>query len=220
MEKYILIENKKFYYNEIELYHGRKKIDRNIAKENLLLYYSILEKTNIVYGLLYGTLLGALREKNFIKHDEDTDIFVLSEYKDEFLKLLYGLEELGLKLVRYNKGYLSIMRKNEYIDVYFLKAKKKFGFKKIRLVNNIDEIDARHFQVIDRIAFLGMNMPIPSNATELLVKTYGKNWETPIENYNAVPNSFHVKILKKYPRLSQFIGYAFIAKIYKKILYK
>lgn len=220
MKKCILIDDEKFYYNEVELYLGRKKIDREISKENLEIFYSIIERTPIKYGLIYGTLLGAIRENNFIEHDEDTDIYVLSEYKELLLKLLIELKKAGLELIRYNKGFLSIMRKNEYIDIYFLVPQKKFGLKRIRVMSNLYELDAKHFDVINRTLFLGMNIPIPMNPEELLVKIYGSNWKTPIENFNAQPNSFHARIFKKIPKLDQLPFYTILSKIYKRMLYR
>jgi len=56
--------------------HGFKKIDISIAKKNLLDFRRILNRNGIKFGLIYGTLLGAIREQNFIKHDEDTDVYI------------------------------------------------------------------------------------------------------------------------------------------------
>ena len=81
MKKFIKTSGKIISYNEKKLYHGRKKINKKIAQKNLLVIRNILIKTNIRWGLIFGTLLGAIREKNFIAHDEDTDIFVLYEDK-------------------------------------------------------------------------------------------------------------------------------------------
>jgi len=126
MEKYILIDNKKFFYDELELYHGRKRINREIAFENLKIFNNHVKDTNIKYGLIFGTLLGAIRENNFIEHDEDTDIYILSENKSEFIKLLPILKEKGMQLARINDTMLSLIRNNEYIDVYFFKKKILF----------------------------------------------------------------------------------------------
>lgn len=217
MEKYILIDKEKFYYAEVELYHGRKKIDREIAKENLQIFYSIIEETDIKYGLIYGTLLGAIRENNFIEHDEDIDIFVLSEYKSDFLRLLGQLKMEGLELVRYNNDVISLMRKNEYIDIFFYVSRNKFGFKKIRVLNNNYEIDAKYLEQIKKIDFLGMNISVPQDSEGLLVKIYGKNWKIPIINFNAKPNAFHAKVISLFPSIIKSSAYSFLSNKYKKI---
>src|SRR5210317_1816748 len=102
------------------LFHGRKKINKKIARGNILLLRNILRKTDIRWGLIFGTLLGAVREKNFIIHDEDIDIYIFYEDKDKILELIYEFKKFGFDVARYEKKSLfSIIRNNEYIDFYF-----------------------------------------------------------------------------------------------------
>ena len=63
-------------YTTYPLYLGIKKIDKIIARENLLLFKDIVSKHHIPFGLIAGTLLGAIREHDFIEHDEDVDLFL------------------------------------------------------------------------------------------------------------------------------------------------
>ena len=213
-KKWILIDNEKFYYQEVKLYHGRQKINFEIARENLEIFYEVMEQSGIRYGLILGTLLGAVREKNFIAHDQDTDIFILYEERERFLKLLYNFKEQGLELVRVDSDMLSLMRKNEYIDVLFFKLKRKFGIKRMRVSCNDYEISAHYLEEPIKMNFLGLDISVPNNPEELLLRTYGKNWKTPIANSPAPSNTFykrlsHVAIyLKKlsfYPPLEKFI---------------
>jgi len=92
MTEEILIDGKPFEYTPVHLYYGRKRLDPEVARENLFLLNEVLTGTNIAYGLIFGTLLGAIREGQFIAHDEDIDLYVLDEYKPDVIRLLPELK--------------------------------------------------------------------------------------------------------------------------------
>ena len=73
-----------------------------------------------MFLLAYGTLLGAVREHDFITHDEDIDLIMMKKDMPKFLSLLFELRENGFEIARYeSRGFLSIIRNGEYIDFYF-----------------------------------------------------------------------------------------------------
>jgi lipopolysaccharide cholinephosphotransferase len=218
VEKFISIGNERYYYKELTLVPNAKKLNLDIAKENLQIFHSIIEKTNIKYGLMYGTLLGAIREKNFIAHDCDTDIFILSEEKESFLKLLFQFRDHGFELIRNSYGVISIMRKNEYIDINVFKPKMKYGIIKFRVCNNDFECTAEYLENPIRYLFLGMSTFVPKNPEKFLRKTYGKNWETPIENLPASNNTLYKRISRFAPIFKNLPFYTSMEKIIKGLL--
>ena len=217
-EKWILVDNEKFYYKEAVLYHGRKLLNHEIGRENLEIFYNIIEENRIRYGLILGTLLGAIREKGFIPYAEDTDVFVLWEDRGKFLSLLKEFRQHGLELVRVDSDMLSLMRQDEYIDVLFFKLRHKFGFKRIRVTCNDYECSANHLENPVRIMFLGLNIPIPSEPEELLQKTYGERWRIPIPNFPAPSNTFYKKLSNLASRIKKFPFYPPLERIVKTIL--
>ena len=62
-----LSDGRVFKYKVYPLYLGIKKIDREKAKENLLLLKKITDKAGLKFALAFGTALGAIREHNFIE---------------------------------------------------------------------------------------------------------------------------------------------------------
>ncbi len=96
MKNEIITKNGLYFYLPIHLYLGRKLINRDVCRENLLDFKRILDEKNIQFGLMFGTLLGAVREKNFIEHDEDTDVYVLAEYRENILSLLFKFTQAYL----------------------------------------------------------------------------------------------------------------------------
>ena len=197
MKKFIKTSGKIISYNEKKLYHGRKKINKKIAQKNLLVIRNILIKTNIRWGIIFGTLLGAIREKNFIAHDEDTDIFVLYEDKKKLIDLIYRFMNSGFKIARYEENsLLSIIKKNEYIDFYLFK-KKLLGRRCLDYY--IPEV---YFEKLKKIKLFNYYFPTLNKAKEYLVFQYGQDWKVSKKNNYAKPNIYWKKVIKKlFPKI-------------------
>ena len=77
------------------LYVGIKQIDKEIAFENLKLVAQVLNRLGIKWGPFLGTLLGIVRENDFITWDEDTDLYILEEDEDILKSSLWELMSFG-----------------------------------------------------------------------------------------------------------------------------
>lgn len=218
MKKYILIDGERFFYEEKELFHGRKTMDLKIAEENIKIFHSVIHNSGVRYGLMFGTLLGAIRENGFIKHDEDTDIYVLGEDRDSFYRLLPELKAKGLEVVRNPEGYVSLMRKNEYIDIYFFDLRRKLNFKKYRYLRDDVVIKAYHLDKSIERDFLGVNIMVPMDPEKVLVKLYGSNWRIPKRDSFAEPNTTKVAIIGLFPWIKRIYVSDKIKKVLKKII--
>lgn len=109
-----------YSYRFVPIYPGIKPINKERAKENLSLLKKICNTHNLEFILFFGTLLGAVREHDFISHDEDIDIVLPITGLERFKDILFILRENGFEVVRFERrGFMSIMRKGEYIDIYF-----------------------------------------------------------------------------------------------------
>jgi len=158
------------------LYVGRKKIDKQIAKQNLSDFNSIANKNNLKFGLIYGTLLGAIREHDFIDHDEDIDLFVLSEQRDLLFNMLFELRKCDFEVVRYDRrGLISIMKNNEYIDIYIFTPLQKG----VRVCCGECVVEKYLFNTIS-LNFLSESILVPADYEEYLQFQYGKDWTTPV----------------------------------------
>jgi len=168
---------------------GSKIIDKAISKKNLLDFQKIMDRHYITFTLAYGTLLGAIRENDFITHDEDIDVAILDENRDDFLNILNYFIEDGFIIGRYADDILSLIRNGEYIDIYIFR-KRLFGYRefaneKLKEKYLIDLVDYN---------FMDSRFKIPKESEEYLIEHYGENWRVPVKDAHACNPNLYLSI--------------------------
>lgn len=168
----------KLKYQKKFLYTGIKRIDRDVALENLKILLDVLNKKGITVIPACGTLLGIIREHDFIEWDEDIDLFILAEDKDKLLDAFWDLKEQGLELIRsYRYGHLySIMRNNEYIDFYIMEKISP----EVRTNYGPDFVFEKYLTDLIDWKFRGVTVKVPRDYDECLSILFG-DWRTPVQ---------------------------------------
>lgn len=169
----------KYKYKFVPLFAGVKRINKDIAARNLIDFKAIMDSHGIVFCLAYGTLLGAVREKDFIAHDEDIDLIITGEYSQKLFDALCDFRKSGFEVCRYDRrGVISFMREGEYIDIYIFNP---YQSKLLRCGREI--IPAKYFKDITPLEFKGIMYNAPTDYAEFLTYYYGDNWGTPIQQF-------------------------------------
>lgn len=159
------------------LYVGIKQIDKEIAFENLKLVAQVLNRLGIKWGPFLGTLLGIVRENDFITWDEDTDLYILEEDEDILKSSLWELMSFGFEVIRYERrGLYSIMRKGEYIDFYVMHKITP----ELRHSGGSDYIFNKYLTETILWDFKGLSIAVPKDYDEFLTFQYG-DWRTPVQ---------------------------------------
>lgn len=200
-----------YKYKFIPIYQGIKPINKTIAKENLTILKEVCDEYSLNFILFYGTLLGAVREHDFITHDEDIDVIMYKKDMSKFLSALFELREKGFELARYeSRGFLSIIRKGEYIDVYFYGPYPQDQ----NLWYSCQDICKKEF-VEDLISypFQGDEYHIPRNYIKYLEYYFGDNWGIPIQTFDY--NKSRIAIMKEF--IVQYIKAMLPQRIAQKI---
>jgi phosphorylcholine metabolism protein LicD len=143
----------------------------------------LINKCNLSIYLTYGTLLGAIREKDFIPHDNDIDLAYLSffntqeeVYKErvelmnnlDLSSLIYRKETIGIK-IEFNNNKFDLW--TSWIDkdnCYNILPYIKIGTKEM-------------ITPLKSYEFKGQMFFIPNNSKEWLNVFY-RNWEQPIKD--------------------------------------
>lgn len=172
-----------YKFKLIPIYPGWKLINKEKAFENLRVFKEIADRNGFRFFLAYGTLLGAIREKDFITHDEDIDLGADFKDVDVMMSMLFELREHGLEVARWDeRGLLSIIRDNEYIDIYFF---KRYNDK--LSINCGEPLPTKYIEDQADIDFKGVRFSAPADIEGALEFWYGKDWRTPAQwlDYNT-----------------------------------
>ena len=160
--------------------------------------HDILSSAGVPYYLEYGSMLGAVREKHFIRHDDDLDFGLPPDAISA--KQLYTL--VTRKGLKFDKAFawrgliteVSFFYKNIPIDFFMtfnIGGKVQgFSFDKfvVREGKHVAQI-VKHlwkpdFKGVHEIDFMGVPTLLLNYAEESLTRTYG-DWKTPVENFRG-----------------------------------
>ncbi len=173
-----------FKYKPVFLYLGRKVIDKQVALQNLRDLVPLLNQAGIRFGPVFGTLLGMIRDNDFIDWDEDIDLYILKEDEELLRNAFWSLRDDGFDLVRFDKrGLYSVMRDNEYIDFYVLRSVSP----ELRHTGGADFIFEKYVRDTVIYDFHGIPLAIPRESEDYLEFTYG-DWRTPVKVFDYKPS--------------------------------
>jgi len=163
---------------------------RALARKDLLKVKKALDEAGVRFFLMFGTLLGAVRDKDLILYDKDIDLGIFYEDSRKLEKAEKILEKHGIlmegkkrrkpdtpveKFVLFGKSVWGIEFATMYLigDTYWYidssdwRGARLMPHKK-EWLDNLQEID-----------FLGTKFLIPSKPEEVLKSFYGSNWRIP-----------------------------------------
>lgn len=173
-----------YRYKSVPIFEGVKRINKQIAFNNLCQLKNVLDKHGIEFQLTFGTLLGAIREGDFIDHDEDIDLLIFGENKQQFFDILPELREKGFEVARYDRrNLMSIIKDGEYIDLYFMSLREN-GTRYCSGIILPTELTDETIEY----SFKGLEMKIPKAYLQFLRYEYGDNWMIPIQWFNYEPS--------------------------------
>lgn len=188
------------------LTHHRNKLFIKNGVQVLHNFDKCMTENGFKYTLAFGTMLGAVREHGFIKHDLDLDVAMWAEDYNESIKEC--LKKYGFKLrhellvdngttgreetYELNGVSIDIFYIYPALDRYpyccdfisvqgtvsFIDSMKKFGYIRPR------RIQLPWGKKYIRIPFENLKLPIPENAHEILSFRYGKDYMTPNPNWH------------------------------------
>ena len=188
----ITIEGVPFTYDdEIEdiTYETIGPIREDDARDLLSTTKKLFDVCGMKFYLIYGSLLGAVRDHGLIDGDEDVDVYVDSE--ELLRKSLPYLFENGLKVCRIYEHRLYSFRTNNdgYIDVY-IKNKLPVSIWRIWCVRIAGAVFPKcYIRRFDKIDFLGVECLCPHKPERVLRYMYGKTWRIPIKSHDFIIDS-------------------------------
>lgn len=168
----------------------------NHMRDMLFYIIDLFEKHNIKFWLDDGTLLGIIREGNFIPWDHDVDLGVDGESISRILNLKYQLFPKyllkkrtssslwvpgGVRVIKIQNVWKKILNINFHIDL-FTKYKVNDKYQWIDS-GALKHIECKYYDNLDSVQWMGRTIPIPSHTDEYLSIRYG-DWQTPIKDFD------------------------------------
>lgn len=194
---------KPFYYPyKNRLQKKRNKVYRKNALEVLNAFDKCLTDNGYPYILLFGTLLGAVREKGFIKHDADIDTAIwIDDYDDNLVRVLLSAGFVLDHKYEIEEGELArevtFVFKDVSIDLFciyppidnypYISSQWSAVGECATIEESMDKegyITGKRLELplsksIIRTPFESLMLPIPINAKEVLSFYYGDDYMNP-----------------------------------------
>ena len=169
---------------------NRTSEELQTRKREFLKICDILDNLKFDYYLHGGVLLGAVREKNFIKWDWGVDIRV------ESIEFLEKIDAFTKSLKSFNFEILEIRKKEDDLKIYFRGEYPKdvsaytvyvWNYSKIRDVywRGKYSVPSKFFDYHSTIDLFGREFKCPQNPEEYLTYAYG-NWKVPLRTADKV----------------------------------
>lgn len=155
----------------------RKQMDKDKAKMILNEFADIADSMGIKFILIFGTLLGAIRENDFIEYDDDLDVSIYENDDSVINNLIYKLKENKFELESYNKftEHYVLYKDSIVLDIFVAKDCEKNNF--VKVLNH--HFFKKYFIETKCIKFIGREFKIPKESEEFLSLHYGDNWSIP-----------------------------------------
>lgn len=206
---------KPFYY-KFKDYNKKKQnnLFHKYGLEALRQFDKCMEANSFVYVLAFGSMLGAIRERGFIKHDLDIDVSMfIEDHSDKLKECLtdYGFNLSHVFLI--DNGACgreeTYSYKGVHIDVFFFyppigkypyccdflmkddTATFRESMSKARgvLPRRIELPISRERK---RVQFENILLPVPSNAEEILEFRYGQDYMIPNTKWDVNSHDEHI----------------------------
>ena len=167
---------------------------REVALRVLADVSDALDRYDCIHWVTDGTLLGALRENDFIAHDYDIDMGIWAESFDTAV-ITDLIENHGFQLLRAQGApdagmVLTLGRDDIHLDLFFyypyLDDQMYYSIYTLITPTKGKRIDGVYPVIGERIRrdFLGHKIWVPANAEEHLVAQYGDDWRVPNPTWN------------------------------------
>lgn len=149
----------------------------------------ILDKAGIMFWIDCGTLLGAIRDNDFIEWDNDIDISIMAKDRSQ-IELIEGQFLAKGQYGRWERDvghkYIAsqyLIRDDLKVDIY---ANWKVGKYLIKPVgdDNLRKIPIEYCEPFKEIDFCGMKVKVPNNPEKYLETLYG-NWKKPDKEWTT-----------------------------------
>ena len=165
---------------QTDFYHEEgQPLNQDDAKYMLLTMKHVLESNGVVVMPIYGTLLGAVREHGFIKHDMDIDLVTYGKNLQTIIDLCPELEKYDIRLRAYVKPWIiTFQYKGIQCDIDML-YESVWPWTEHYYLLSAQYISRSFFDMTEKYELFGEQFTVPAPPERLVAYLYGKTWRIP-----------------------------------------
>lgn len=178
--------------NHKKTHHKHAKLNKKNANTALRDLKHTLEKNEILFFLISGTLLGCMRENDFLSHDKDIDVGVWNTVSFDALKKAVSMAGCFYSLAGRSKHLLSIRHVNGVTIDIFIHVKEVSNYWHAGVKTKWNNTP---FSLISK-NFLGEQYLIPEDYDLYLTENYG-DWRTPRINFDSAKDTPNIEIINQ-----------------------
>lgn len=152
---------------------------------------SILDRLKVPYYVSAGTALGIIRDKNFIPHDNDLDVELITSYEKpiNIEKIKYSFSKEGFRLVRtvfdgkFPKQLAFLSKGNIVFDLWFVYTDVEEDF--VVTFSEAGKMKTPLYMVTNLkskewgIGGVKYNLKLPNQPEDYCEMRYGPTWKIP-----------------------------------------
>jgi hypothetical protein len=165
-------------------------------------------EANIAPFLMWGTLLGCVREGGLLKHDRDIDVGILARDWPKRSLLIDAMHRRGYGVKEYYNYQIKFIGRDLLgrldVDVFFPWKGKMICCLDYGSGKWGSWFPLHAFNNFRRLTFLGTRVSIPDPPERVLETAYG-DWRTPIKKFDWQnnPNRLHIAEGETLPKLPE-----------------
>lgn len=181
-----------------------RRMDFDIAQQYLEDVKKIFDRNGIEFCLMYGTLVGAVRDENFVEYDDDVDVALWVKDADKVNSVRQEFKDLGYYFcatrIAGTFNFFYIARKEvakTKVDIYMLfEHDNKLWFPRYTNVKGRGPTvvaipyTKKYFENMQEINFLGSKYKVPSPPEEFLEELWGNWWVAKGGQFGIIPAQF------------------------------
>lgn len=167
------------------------------CKQNFLSVVSVLNRMKKNYWITDGTLLGFIREQNFILHDKDFDIGLRIEELDR--ALVNELYKQGFEIIwlwgTLDRGYqISFIRERVPFDMFLFYEDREAEemFHSAHFSYGGEFIYKYKTFTVKQATWFETPINIPSDPHLYVVQKYGLGWAIPTKRWNSKTDPYNL----------------------------